>query len=366
MHTPHRTAAARVAAAIAVVAALSVPLTGAVPGVGGSAEASAVSTGASSPSVPVPSAEPHGPSSPPSPDESSIKGRSEYRKIDGAVQFVKSHGGVVKPGDLDSTFDCNISSFAPECSVDDDGFLIVAKSHYAEPASSSMPRAGERIKFKDDPQITFELGSDRKLKVTSDPIPLESLRHSNPPSPSPTATPTPTGDPTPSHGPTREPSPKPTTPPPHDDPPTDDDLRREPDPSEDDQPDSTAPPSSPEDPNSGNGRRSIRVPGQAGDDWAPTGDGSNQQPQYNYADPVPRAPDDDESATDDAISAEGSPGGQTERSAEAGADSADDDAADLASATGSGWAIGGLVGIAAMAIGLVVFFLGRSDRRRAH
>lgn len=366
------TAPARAAAAAAVGAALIVPLTGAAPG---TSEPAATATGAptvsdgvspSGVSTPTEDPSPDEKTKEADPDEDSIEGYTKYRN-DGTVQFFKKQDGHLKAKDLDGSFDCNIEGFAPKCSIDNGGFLIVAQTHFAEPASApDLPRSGEHIQFREDPKITFEVGSDKKLKVTSDRIPLEALGDPDSPSPSPTDDPTQGPSDEPTDEPTAEPSPEPTNGPPDDDSPSDDDPRRDSEPREDDSPESTAPPSSPEDPNSGNGRRSVRVPGQAGDDWAPTGDGSGQNPHYNYADPVPRAPGGDESAADDAISAKGSRGGETGGPAETSADSADDDATDMASATGSAWAVGGLVGIAAVAIGLVVFILGRSRRRRAH
>lgn len=363
------TAPARAAAAAAVGVALIVPLTGAAPG---TSEPAATATGAPALTDRLSPSETPTPTADPSPDEKPAEPTPDGDTTVNATSVY--HGGedggwvrLVNADDPHSTgigesgpFDCTLGGHKRTCRIAEGGILVPAST----PKITPLPAAGrsERYYFSKDPQIEMTI-TDGKPKITKiDKTAQVSTSPFDEPTPSPTDAPTqsPTDDPT------DVPSPEPTNAPTEDDPPDDDGLRREPDPSEDDQPDSTAPPSSPEDPNSGNGRRSVRVPGQAGDDWAPTGDGSNQQPQYNYADPVPRAPGDDESATDDAISAEGSPGGQTEGSAEAGADSADDDAADLASATGSGWAIGGLVGIAAVAIGLVVFVLGRSDRRRAH
>lgn len=370
----HHTAPARAAAAAAVGAALIVPLTGAVPGTSEPAEtatdAPAVADGVSPSAVPTSTGTPNRDEKSddptpnedePTPDEGTVA-RSEYHggKEGGWVRLVDAD----RPGSIGiratGPFDCTLGGRERTCRIAEGGILAPGFGSKDIP----QPAAGgaDRYYFSKDPQIEMTITDGKPTITKIDETAQVSTSPFEEPSPSPTDVPTqgPTNDPT------DEPSPEPTNAPPEGDPPGDDDPRRESEPREDDRPESTAPPSSLEDPNSGNGRRSVRVPGQAGDDWAPTGDGSSQHPHDNYADPVPRAPDGDASAADDAISAENSPGGQSDGSAETSADSAEDDAADLASATGSAWAIGGLVGIAAVAIGLVVFILGRSRRRRAH
>lgn len=367
----HHTAPARAAAAAAVGAALIVPLTGAVPGASEPAEtatgAPTVSDGVSPSGVSTRTEDP-------APDEKTkeadpdedkvVKAKSHYRGEEGGwVRIVHADRPGSKAVDKSEPFDCTLGGEEHSCKIVEGGALAPAfGSNIPLPATGKA----ERYYFSKDPDIEMTI-ADGKPEITKiDQTAKVSTSPFEDPSPSPTDDPTQGPSDEPTDEPTTEPSPEPTNGPPEDDSPGDDDPRRDSEPREDDSPESTAPPSSPEDPNSGNGRRSVRVPGQAGDDWAPTGDGSGQNPHYNYADPVPRAPGGDESAADDAISAKDPGGGETGGPAETSADSADDDATDMASATGSAWAIGGLVGIAAVAIGLVVFILGRSRRRRAH
>ena len=368
----HHTAPARAAAAAAVGAALIVPLTGAVPGATEPAEtatgAPSVTDGVSPSGEPTPTV---GPTSDekteePDPDEDKVvKAKSDYHggKEGGWVRIVHADRPGSKGVKVPEPFDCTLGGVERSCKITEDGILAPA---FGSNIPLTAAGEAERYYFSKDPRIEMTI-TDGKPEITKiDQTAKVSTSPFEDPSPSPTDDPTQGPSDEPTDEPTTEPSPEPTSGPPEDDSPGDDDPRRDSEPREDDSPESTAPPSSPEDPNSGNGRRSVRVPGQAGDDWAPTGDGSGQNPHYNYADPVPRAPGGDESAAEDAISAEDSPGGETDGPAETSADSADDDATDMASATGSAWAIGGLLGIAAVAIGLVVFILGRSRRHRAH
>ncbi|MFB9776358.1 hypothetical protein [Brevibacterium otitidis] len=374
----------------ATVPAASAPAAEAVAGssagpTGADAAASETPTFSDPPEVPSPDPTnlqlPTSTDTPGEDDGTLIKGVGRYDAKAGTVQFVRADDRTPLTNELIlGTFDCNIEGLSA-CAVDGNGFLIVAGSSLPQPAAAGKPPGpGEQITFRTDPKITFDLGPDGALSVTSPQVPSDSLGDPGPsptPSSSPSASPSPSQEPSsgppsqeptsgppsqePSQEPTQRPGPKPT-----DKAPDDDDKggsgSRDDDSDRKDESRESRPPNSLDDPNNGNGQQSDRLPDQAGDDWAPTGDGDDSR-THNYADPVPQAPGSGAADGEDTISADHPGDGATSRANSTAPGQADREAADLASAAGPAWAIGGLVGIAAIAAGLVFFVLGGNRRR---
>ncbi len=111
--------------------------------------------------------------------------------------------------------------------------------------------------------------------------------------------------------------------------------------------------------NAGNGRTDSQVPGQAGNDWAPSeASAGDRRSAGNYSDPVPRQPGGE---NDDAIESTG----KATQAPQSRSTDRDDSASTAGNRLSSAlsWPVAVAIGIIALGMGAVVMWLGR--RRRA-